>query len=221
MNQELQAMMAEMEDMKHIKKTLTSWLKEEVSNGKECFDTKTCGDVSDIVKDLSEAIKECYEAKYYETVIEAMESKREPTYGSEDIYGYNHRHMDNGKFARTGKGHVVNGYTPYVDQKPYIDAYMHDPNFENRMSGAMGYTNGDQMTRSEYGKAYDDYQTARRHYHDSNSPMAKEEMDKKCMNYMNHTMKTLKAMWEDADPMLKKRLKEDFGEEMVKILDAM
>lgn len=218
----IEEMKAEMADLKEIKKTLTSWLKEEVNHGKECFDTKTCGDVSDIIKDAAETMKECYEAMYYMTVIEAMESGKEPTYGGENVYGYNHRHMANGEFAKAGKGHAVSGYMPYVDQDPYIDAYLHDPNFKNRMeNGSMGYHDGSTTSRSEYGELYDNYRTARRHYQSSNSKVDKEEMDQHCMNYMSHTINHLKAMWEDADPMLKKRLKEDFGEEMVKILDAM
>lgn len=218
---EMVEMMAEMEDLKEIKKTLISWLKEEASHGKECFDTKSCGETMDMIKDATETMKEYYEAMYYKTVVEAMESGGEPAYGGEDMYGYNSRHMANGKFAKVGKGHVVSGYRPYIDHEPYIDAWMHDPDFQNRMRhDSMGYEDG-RMDQSEYGEVYDKYRTARRHYQDSKSQTDKEEMDKHCMNYMNHTVKHLKAMWEDADPMLKKRLKEDFGEEMVKILDAM
>ena len=222
MHPEIEEMMAEMTDLKDIKKTLTSWLKEEVSHGKECFDTKSCGDVMDMIKDITETSKECYEAMYYKTVIEAMETGRGPAYGGEDVYGYNHRHTSNGQFAKTGRGHMVSGYAPYMDQEPYINAYMHDPNFEKRMrNGSMGYDDGDRMRESEYGKVYDNYRMARRHYQDSKSQVDKEEMDQHCMNYMTHTVKHLKAMWDDADPMLKKRLKEDFGDEMVKLLDTM
>lgn len=221
MHLEMEEMMAEIAELKEIKKTLTSWLKEETNCSKERFDTPTCGAVSDIIKDMAETIKECYEARYYKTVVEAMESGKTPTYGEEDRYGYNTRHMANGQFAKAGKGHVVSGYTPYVDQEPYIDAYLHDPNFQNRMrSNSMGYDGG-QTNRSEYGEIYDNYRTAKRHYQDSKSQMDKEVMDQQCMNYMSHTVKHLKAMWEDADPMLKKKLKEDLGEEMIRILDAM
>lgn len=222
MNFEMGEMAAEMADMKEIKKRLTSWLKEETSHGKEKFDTPSCGAVSDIIKDMAETMKECYEAMYYKTVIEAMESGESPAYGEEDVYGYNNRHTSTGRFAKAGRGHVVNGYRPYVDQEPYIDAYLHDPTFQHRMmNGSMGYDGKGRNDRSEYGEIYDNYRIAKRHYHDSKSQADREEMDQQCMNYMNHTVKHLKEMWEDADPMLKKRLKEDFGEEMVKILDAM
>lgn len=216
-----EVMMSELSDIEMIKKLLISWLKEETNCGKEAFDVHSCGAVSDIIKDMAETAKECYEAMYYKTVVEAMLAGERPTYGGEEVYGYNHRHMGNGQFAKTGKGHMVSGYTPYVDQQPYIDAYVHDPNFKNRMNGSMGYPDKGQMTQSEYSNVYDRYREARRHYQDSNSQADKEEMDQHCMDYMKHTIKTLKAMWEDADPMLKRKLREDFGEEMVKVLDAM
>lgn len=219
----MEEMVIEMADIKEIKKTLTSWLKEEVNQGKEKIDLPSTSAVSDIIKDMAETTKECYEAMYYKTVIEAMKSGEESAYGSENVYGYNHRHTANGQFAKAGKGHIVSsGYRPYVDQEPYIDAYIHDPTFQNRMKNdSMGYTDDRQIGRSEYGEIYDNYRMAKRHYHNSKSQADKEEMDQQCMNYMSHTVKHLKDMWEDADPMLKKKLKEDFGEEMTKILDAM
>lgn len=218
MHREVEELMGEFCDLKEIKKTLTSWLKEEVHGGKECFDAKTCGAVMDMVKDAAETMKECYEALYYKTVIEAMGDGREPAYGGEEVYGYNHRHTANGQFARSGRGHMVSGYNrgPYMNQEPYIDAYLHDPNFEDRMKhGSAG------MTSSKDGEIYDNYRMARRHYHDSKSEMDKEEMNEHCMKYMDHTLKHLKSMWEEADPMLKKRLKEDFGEEMAEVLEKL
>lgn len=89
----LEEMMAEMNDLKEIKKTLTGWLKEEVNGGKDCFHCESAGAVSDIIKDSAQTIKYCLEAKYYETVIKAMERGEEPSYGGEQPYGYNHRHF--------------------------------------------------------------------------------------------------------------------------------
>lgn len=232
MSHEMQAMIANMEDMEHIKKTLTSWLKEEVDHGKECFDTKSCGDVSDIIKDMAEATKECYEACYYKTVIEAMKEGGDPSYG-EGSYGYNHRHMGNGEFASAGKGHLVRGYNPgpYMDQMPYIDAYIHDPNFEDHMRNAntmnmMGYNPNsggekNRMGNSMNGEIYDNYRNARRHYQNSKSTEDKSKMEEHYMTYMENTLKNLRAMWEEADPSLKAKVKRDFGEEMVGILESM
>lgn len=243
MSQEMNAVEAEVEDMKHIAKTLTSWLKEEVNNGKECFDTKSTGDVSDIIKDMKEAIKSCYEACYYKTVIEAMEDGEEPAYG-EGSYGYNHRHMANGQFASAGRGRYVSGYNPgpYMNQMPYIDGYLHDPMFEERMGYSNNYSTGGnsggsssnrsnsgnsgsgrsgyRMNNSEDGEIYDNYRDARRHYQHSKTAEDKAKMEEHCMSYMNHTLENLRHIWKEADPSLKAKVKKDFGDEMVEMLEG-
>lgn len=221
MNCEMQTMVTEMEDMECIKKTLISWLKEEVSYGKEQFDTVSCGATSDIIKDMAEATKECYEALYYKTVIEAMSEGREPSYGG-GSYGYNHRHMANGQFADSGKGHYVRGYNrgPYMDQMPYIDAYIDDPDFEKRMRDHSTMNMGYRPT-SRDGEIYDNYHTAKRHYQDSKSTKDKETMEEHGIKYMEHTLGNLKSMWKEADPALKSKMKRDFGDEIAVVLERM
>lgn len=228
MNREIEEMMSEICDIKEIKKTLTSWMKEEANGGKDCFHVESAGAVSDMIKDMAETTKYCYEALYYKTVIEAMSKGNEPSYGGEEVYGYNHRHMANGQFARSGSGHIVRGYRPYIDQEPYMDAYLHDPNFEDRIRdhGSMGYGNsntrsGNNMGNSRHGEIYDNYRRAKMGYHDSKSTKDKEEMDTHHMMYMHDTLKNMKHMWDDADPMLKKRIKEDFGEEIEEVLEKI
>lgn len=201
----------------NIEHTLASWLKEEIDSGKEQFDCGTCGAVSDIIKDMAETKKEYYEALYYKTVIEAMENGNRPSYGDSESYGYNHRHLNNGQFASSGRGHMV-GYTPYLDQMPYIDGYLNDPDFERRIKNhSMGYSAGTTI----HGEAYDNYKRAKRNYHESKSMSDKEDMDKHHMAYMHNTLSNLKAMWADADPMLKKKMKEDFGDDVVQVLEKM
>lgn len=228
----LEQMKSELNDVKEIKKTLISWLKEETNGGKDCFHTESAGAVSDIIKDMAETCKECAEALYYETVVEAMLSKdREPEYGEEEVYGYNHRHMANGQFANVGRGHRVRGYKPYLDQEPYVDGYIHDPNFEHEMRkhrSSMGYdeqwdhrSGSEKMGNSRHGETFDNYRRARRNYHDSKSLEDKKEMDTYHMMWMHDTLKNAKAMWDEADPMLKKKMKEDFGEEIAEVLEKM
>lgn len=214
----LEEMMAELNDLKEIKKTLTGWLKEEANGGKDCFHCESAGAVSDIIKDSAQTIKYCLEAKYYETVIKAMERGEEPSYGGEQPYGYNHRHFANGKFAPSGEGHRVMGYLPYMDQQPYMNAYLHDPNFEKRIkehNGTLGYN------PSRHGEIYDNYHRAKMGYQNSKSIADKEEMDTHHMMYMHDTLKNMKHMWDEADPMLKKRIKEDFGEEIEEVLEKL
>lgn len=215
---EINEMMAELNDIKEIKKTLTSWLKEEVNAGKDCIHLESAGATSDMIKDLAEATKECLEAMYYKTVIEAMNSHKDESYDDEEVRGYNHRHLGNGELARAGHGHMVRGYRPYVDQEPYLDAYLHDPTFEHRMKeghGNAGYN------RSRHGEIYDNYQKAKMGYQESKSPTDKEAMNTHHMMYMHDTLKNMKRMWDDADPMLKKQIKEDFGEEVAEVLERM
>lgn len=238
MTREIEELMIEANEAKEIKKTMLSWLKEEANGGKECFHTESCGAVSDIAKDMAELTRNCYEAAYYKTVIEAMQSKEhEPGYGGEEVYGYNHRHMTNGEFARSGHGHMVRGYRPYLDQQPYVNAYMHDPNFEYEMGkhhGSMGYDgqgsrsgswdrfdNERMGNSSRHGETFDNYRRARRNYHDSKSLEDKKEMDNYHMIWMHDTLKNAKTMWDEADPMLKKKIKEDFGDEIAEVLEKM
>lgn len=221
MTYEMEEMMSEINNIKEIKKTLTSWLKEEANGGKECFHVESGGAVSDIIKDMAETTKYCYEALYYKTVIEAMSRGSEPSYGGDEVSGYNHRHMANGQFADAGRGHVVRGYRPYLDQEPYINAQLRDPNFEHRMKDRdfSGYDGMD--GRSRHGETFDNYRRAKRNYHDSKSHTDKAEMDTYHMMYMHDTLKNAKEMWDEADPMLKKKMKEDFGEEIVELLEKM
>lgn len=196
------------EDMEHIVETLTSWLVAETACGMEKFHTQSAGEVSDIIKDMKESIKECYEACYYKTVIEAMEE------GGSPAYGYNHWHMPNGEFARRGTGHEVRGYMdmPYMDQGAYVEAYLNDPDFRNKMMEHKG--------SSRHGEVYDKYSKAKRHYTSSRSLKDKEEMEKHSMNYMDDTLRNMKTMWQEADPSLKAKMKKDFGEEIAEFLEG-
>lgn len=226
MSHKMEEMAVEMNGLKEIKKTLTSWLKEEANGGKECFDTKSCGDVSDIIKDLAEAEEKCYKAMYYKSIVDAMEKADErPMPYEYENYGYNHRHMPNGQFASAGRGRITSGYNPYLEDEDYMEAYFNDPTMRKYpRADLMGYSesgNSRGSGRSRDGELYDNYQSARRNYHDSKSETDKENMNKHCMMYMQSTLKNLKSMWNDADPMLKKKMKEDFGEDMIVVLEKL
>lgn len=221
MQEKLAEMMVKNEEVTRLKETLLSWVKEEVNGGKECFHVESVGQTMDMVKDLAATEKYCAEALYYMTVIDAMLNTDEPSYEEGGVAGYNHRHLNNGRFARSGRGHVVNGGGssgfhpgPFVDQEPYIDAYLHDPNEAWRRGDrrAMGYDdgkdwNGQEKSRSKYGEAYDNYREARRHYTVSKDAMDKERMDHHTMEHVNNTLESMVEMWESSDDaMLKKRI---------------
>ena len=61
-----------------IKKDLIKILDAELHmKGVDDLDTKDCGEVTDMIKDLAEAEKNCLEACYYEKIIKAMEQAEE------------------------------------------------------------------------------------------------------------------------------------------------
>lgn len=228
MHDKLTEMMAKIEEIKRTKETLLSWVQQEVNVGKDCFHVESVGATVDMIKDLAETEKGCAEALYYMVVVNAMLNGEDPSY-EEAPMGYNHRHLKNGEFARSGRGHMVGGtsgfhHGPFVDEKPYIDAYLHDPNFKpNMLHRTMGY-NGDwdENSKSKYGKAYDDYLEARRHYTASGDQLAKEKMDHHTMEHVNNALESMQEMWESSDDaMLKKRIVDEASKVLNQMKTAM
>lgn len=62
----------------------------------ERIDVKEIGELVDMIKDLAEAEKSCWEASYYKSVTEAMDSRQ-------DSLGYNGRMSDRSGYARQGQ----------------------------------------------------------------------------------------------------------------------
>lgn len=188
-------------DIEYMKEMLTSCMKSAIDRGIEKIDTKEAGEIVDMIKDLAMTEKYCWEKKYYEAVVEAMEE------GNEPAYGYNTSRYSNGRYAPKGSGHM--GYRPYMDQEPYINGYLNDPDFKNKMR--MGYIdeqyrdNGD----GRYGKAYNEYRMAKKHYTETNSMTDKEEMNMHANEHVNDMITTVRDIWKGADPDLKKKMKND------------
>lgn len=182
-------------DVCEIKETLVTALKNEVSQGLQHLDTEEAFKVADIIKDLAETERNCYEACYYKTVIEAMDEKGEEDEDEgEERYGY----------RRGGRNYPMMrnyrmGYRPYIDQKPYVDAYLNDPEFHDKM----------RENQSKYGKAYDDYQEAKRHYSQSKNSSDKEEMTARANEHIANALATMREIWKDATPEQKRKMKAD------------
>lgn len=190
-----------------MKEQLLSLCKMELAKGAEQVCTEELGQVIDMVKDLAEVEEKCTKAKYYKTVVEAMENaEEEPRYGEK--YGYNHRHTRNGEFASKGRGHYVSGYMP--------TGMMFDPEYEREFGEMMrmGYTGegsrDGRMDRreSKYGRAYDDFQDARRHYTESRSESDKKRMDAHANEHMAGIIASTREIWDAADPMMRKSMKQ-------------
>lgn len=85
---------------------------------------------------------------------------------------------------------------------------------------ASGYSDGrDGMNRddkdgrdrdSRYGKAYNDYQKARKYYTQSQSVEDREQMSHHAQEHVADTMTTIREIWKTADPELKKTMKSNF-----------
>lgn len=114
-----------------MKSTLVTNVKAHLSNI-ETAETKEVGEVIDMIKDLSEAVKNEYEACYYKTVIEAMEEGKHT--GSEDMYGYTPM-TARGNYSMRANGRM--GYKPMVDQEPYVDRYINDRRYNDMRYGYM------------------------------------------------------------------------------------
>lgn len=190
------------DDICEALEALSKWVKHETAKGAQSIEIAEFGQAVDALKDLSEAKKNCMEACYYEKVIEAMEE------GVDAVYGYNNRHYKNGEFAPRGRGSMM-GYKPYMDQEPYIDAYLHDPDFKRNMS-RMGYADTTRtMEHPRYGKAYNEYLEARKHYTSTNSMKDKEEMNSYANEHLNDTIASFRDIWKNSDVDLKRKFKLD------------
>ncbi len=64
------------------------------------------------------------------------------------------------------------------------------------------YDRGD----SQYGRAFREYENAKRHYTESKSLEDKTDMDEKAMEHVDHSIMTLREIWKDADPSVKKEV---------------
>lgn len=86
------------------------------------IDYKGLGEVIDMIKDLCGAIKDCHEAKYYESVVEAMEEYEEEN----ERMGYDAYRYSNGRYAPKGQGHR-SPVTHRGGKMGYVPPMMQDP----------------------------------------------------------------------------------------------
>lgn len=180
-----------------MKETLTEWAKCEFDKGMACIDTDEMGKVIDMIKDLAQAEKDCYEAK---------ELKGEMgDFDGADRMGYDSWRYSSGRFAPKGHGHRA-GYVPTTP--PYMMSDMGTrsdlgkPDTDHRR---MGYDNPDRMMD----RPWDRYQEAKRHYHETGSKQDKDEMSESAKEHLDETFDTMKDIWKEADPQMKQRMKAD------------
>lgn len=186
------------------------------------------GEVVDYLKDFAEAKKCCLEACYYNTLIEAMKNGEDYEAEDEERYGYNVNRRSSGRYAPRGTGDMTMGYPIY--EKPYIRTpnydlrdlmgYSNQSRSDTSTRGNMtsrtnsgnryGYNDMDEYFDPRYGEAYNRYRIAKRHYHDSNSDVDKDEMDERATEHMNDLMSSAREIYKSSTPEMRKKIKEDF-----------
>lgn len=158
------------------------------SKGLEGTDMAEACAVADIIKDLTEAKKNCksaekncQEARYYSLISEAMEESSEMSSYGMSIHG---------------------------KQRAHVSAWMHDKSaYEDDMHDRMGYTESHKQDR--YGKAYHDYMKSKHSYMESHSQTDKDEMEMHVNEHLMDTMTTIKEIAKGVDPEMRKRIKSD------------
>lgn len=200
---------ASYDDICSAKKDLLDvFLGEIHTKGAANMDTMEAGQVVDMIKDLAEAEKACMEACYYKTVIHAMNEYSEDS--ENDRMGYNNRRYASGRYAPKGKGSVSGYYRPYEDDEPHPRyPYVRDPEMMRMGYSGKDWGESDFRQDPRYGKAFNEYKNAKRHYTESKSASDKEQMDRMATEHMSDTMTTIRDIWKEADPTLRKKMKAD------------
>lgn len=216
------------------KKHLIEEVISQLNKGVEQVNANELGEVTDMIKDLAEAEKLVKEACYYESIVEAMDEASDDSSGR---YGYRKRVMPYPPIL--GDAPYIDDYLQDMD--PYEGAHMRmgypkrstsNSSRSNRgnttrsrdsmgryTSGRSGYDKPDYDRYDDddmdwdprYGQAYNDYKLAQRHYTESHTQADKDTMNKKANEHIADTVNTIRDMWKDADPALRKRMKSDFS----------
>lgn len=222
-----------------LKEKLISDIKESYSNGCYEGNIEIAGEIVDMIKDYCEIEKNAWESKYYETLIDAMGKSESESMSDDERFGYNYNRRSNGEYARRGTGDMTMGYPYYrmpnysvSDLMGYSNngnsgrSYSNSNNSSYSNNGNSGYSNNgnsggsnsnsrygygqlDDYFDPKYGESYNRYRIARRHYHDSNSDSDKEEMNDYAKDSVNDAMNSMKEIYRNSSPEMKKRVKED------------
>lgn len=197
------------------------------SRGLSELDTKELGEAVDIIKDFAEAKKDCMEALYYQKVTETMLSSEEPR------YGYNSNRWSNGRYAPKGMG--TRGYMgamSYAEDPIYYDedwnvmgyggqsggnnsGRSNSSNNNSSSNGSYGYSDWhmhrDPEYDERYGRSYNDFRKNRRFYTATKSEEEKKDMERHAEEHVQDFIVSIKDIWKDADPNLKKRMKDSLN----------
>ena len=196
----------------------------------------------DNLKDCMEAVKEaiCADKEYRE--IEEMDEygdmekfEKMLSMGN-DRMGYDRWRYANGRFAPKGRG-TRRGYTPYLYMME--DMYEDEPFMPELENYRMGYPMGRDGMRSDgmkdgrygryddnrtgrnegskYGKSYDRYDDARRHYHDTKDMDSMRKMEESFGVCLDDFGEIADDTWKDLTPEQKNKQKPKINQMIQKL----
>ena len=212
---------SKMTDLCKMEEHLIETLKCELSKGAQCVDTDEAGKVIDMIKDLSEAKKDCYKALYYKSIVAAM------------------LESESGRYAPAGRGRKGYEIMPYID-RPYdmgdtdlsevlrmgynaggrSGIKMHDLSGSSTLYDGNPHMTGKNSEHSwddRYGKAYNEYKDSRRYYTETKSPAHKQEMESHATEHIMDTISTVREIYKNSEPELRRKIKDD----MAKLVSEM
>lgn len=150
------------EKIRDMKEQLVRLAESQLKGGAENVDTHEMGMVVDMIKDLAEAEKSCWEAEYYMSVVEAMED--------DGRYGYDRQGYD-GEYGR--QGYQESYYTGNDNRMGYRDSKGRFAKRPNRR----GYS------RMRQGYSEESVENLRQMMEDAD-PARKEQLKKDLQNLM-------------------------------------
>lgn len=177
------------------------------------------GEFIDMIKDLYDAEKNAWKACYYKKMVEGMEppTEEERKRYMQGPMGYDNWRYSSGRFAPSGHGHYA-GYMMdeeiYGPDKDMMYGYTSGDRGGNYGSRSMtassdtsGYHGNPEIDR--YGRAYSEWNNARRHYTETKSATDKSEMDMRAKEHLNNSILSMKELWKNGDVELRKEIKKD------------
>lgn len=201
-----------MDELRDLKDRTKDQLKMMYDSG--CLSKAEVCDLSnltDMIKDLAEAEERCAKACYYKKVVEYMDEE----YGNPSM-GYNNRRYANGEYAPKGRGEV-RGFNPMTDEDhmvdyprmgaPYPRPRMHSVQTGSDHRMVMGYDDG-----IWYNDTFREYDEARKHYSKTGKDEDREKMSERGIMHVQKALDTIREIWGDADPAMRKQLKADMSE---------
>lgn len=174
-------------------------------------DAEELGEVTDMLKDLSEA-------RYYDAIVDAMGVPDEP-----ERMGYDAWRYASGRFAPTGRGERRGYMPPYMGQMDWEgpQGYQGAPNgarsADNGQSGYQGersYNAASNGNSGRYGytPSYDEWQERRRSYTEAPNSTNRRAMEDSAERHFDEVIETTREIWGEVDQPMKLKLQHKLAE---------